>query len=452
MKIIIAGCGKIGSTILASLVAEGHEVVAIDTDPDVISEMNNIYDVMGAVGNCADSDVLKEAGIETTSLFVAVTGSDELNMLSCFLARRMGAHHTIARIRKPEYNDDSLDLLKKELHLSMAINPDLMAAKQLYNLLKFPSAVKIETFSNQAFELVEIILKPDSALDGMKLSDMRGKYQAKVLICVVQRGDEVFIPDGNFVLKSGDRVGISAAPAEITKFLRDLGVLQKKAKNVMILGGSRIAYYLATLLTGAGNTVKIIERDPDVAKDLAELLPKARIILGDGAKQELLMEEGLSESDAFVALTGMDEENILMSIFASSQNVPTVISKINRAEMSGLAERLNVDTVVSPRRYTAEALLRYARAVHNSMGSKVETLYQILDGSAEALEFTVSNDPKLVNIPLKDLKIKPNLLIAGILRGRKPIIPGGADIMLPEDRVVVVSAGQKLSDLSDILR
>ncbi len=452
MKIIVAGCGKIGSTIVASLLSEGHEVVAVDTDPDVITELTNIYDIMGAVGNCADSDLLTEVGIETTSLFVAVTGSDELNMLSCFLARRMGAHHTIARIRNPEYNDDSLDLLRKELHLSMAINPDMLAAKSLYNLLKFPSAVNIETFSGQAFELVEIRLKADSVLDGMKLSEMRGKYQAKVLVCVVQRGDEVFIPDGNFILKSGDRIGISASPAEITRFLRDLGILQKKAKNVMILGGSRIAYYLARMLSGAGNTVKIVEKDPAVAKDLAELLPGVRIILGDGARQELLMEEGLPDSDAFVALTGMDEENILMSIFASGQKVPTVISKINRTEMAALADKLSVDSVVSPRINTADVLVRYARSVHNSMGSKVETLYQLMDGKAEALEFTVSADAKFAGVPLKDLKFKPNLLIAGILRSRKSLIPGGSDVMLPDDRVVVVSAGQRLHDLSDILK
>ncbi len=450
MKIIIAGCGKIGTTILASLVAEGHDVVAIDHNPDIISEITNIYDVIGVCGNGAEIGTLSEAGADKAELFVAVTGSDEFNMLSCFIARKMGAAHTIARIRKPEYNDNSLGFMKQHLGLSMAINPELLAAHELYNILKLPAAVKIETFSHRNFEMVELKLKPDSVLDGMTLSQLRIKFKAKFLVCTVQRGDKIYIPDGNFSLKSGDKISITADIAELQKLLKEMGILQKQARNIMILGGSRTAYYLARRLIASGSSVKIIERDMERCNALSEALPKAVIIYGDGAQQELLMEEGLSSVDAFVSLTGMDEENILISIFASNQNVPTVISKVNRNELASLADKLGLDCLVSPKKIISDVLVRYARALENSLGSKVETLYKLMDDRAEALEFIVGQDFKNINIPLKDMKFHKNILLAGIIRGRQPIIPSGNDVILPGDRVIVISADRRLQDLSDI--
>ncbi|MBR6682029.1 MAG: Trk system potassium transporter TrkA [Clostridia bacterium] len=452
MKIIIAGCGKIGTTLIENLVVEGHDIVVIDNNPIAISEVTNIYDVMGICGNGVDSDVLMEAGISDAELFIAVAGSDELNMLSCFIAKRMGAKNTIARIRKPEYNDNSLGFMKSQLELSMAINPERLAAQELFNNLKVPSALKIETFSRRNFEMVELRLKEDSLLDGVKLLDIRNTFKAKVLVCCVQRGEGVFIPGGNFVLQSGDRIGITAPHSELQKFFKNIGLIQKKAKSVMILGGSRTAYYLAEMLNNIGSSVKIIDQDEKTCETLCELLPKSVIINGDGAKQEVLLEEGLRSVDAFVALTGMDEENILISIFASSQNVPKVISKVNREELIPMAERLGLESIISTEKLIADVLISYARALQNSLGSNIETLYKLMDGKVEALEFNVRENSRVIGIPLKELSILPNTLIGGIIRDRKTIIPAGDDAIQPGDKVIVIAADHKLQDLSDILR
>ncbi len=452
MKIIVIGCGKIGATILASLTAEGHDVIALDNNPEIIASITNIHDVMGVCGNGADCDTLEEANAANADLIVAATNSDELNMLACFLAKRMGAQHTIARIRNPEYNDKSLGFMRQHLDLSMAINPELLAAHELYNILKLPSAAKIETFSTRNFEMIELRLKSDSMLDGMNLIEMRNHFKAKFLICAVQRGDEAYIPDGNFVLQSGDKIGITATPAEITKLLREIGILQKQARKIMILGGSRTGYYLAKMLTNAGNSVTLIERDPKICEELCEALPKAVIINGDGAQQEILLEEGLLSVDAFVALTGMDEENILVASFAQSQNVPKVIAKINRDELIPLAEHWGLDCVVSPKKLISDILVQYARALKNSEGSSVETLYKLMDDKVEALEFRVKNDFPMLKVPFKELKTKKNTLIAGIVRDRKLIIPTGEDMLLSGDRVIVTAANQRIDSLSDILK
>lgn len=458
MKIIVCGCGKIGTSLLSSLASEGHDLLAIDKDPAAIAEVTNIYDVIGVCGNAADCETLEDAGIRDTDLFIAVTSSDELNMLACFLAGRMsgGRTHTIARIRNPEYNDASLDFMRRELGLSMAINPELLAARELFDILRMPSAVNIDAFSGRSFEIVELILKEDSVLDGITLQELRNTYKATVLVCTVQRGDEVMIPrGGTFTLRAGDRIGITATPAEISKFLRQIGLLQKKARRVMLLGGSRTAFYLAKLLTANGVDVKIIEQDPATAEDLAEKLPGVSIVLGDGAQQELLLEEGLRETDAFVALTGMDEENILISICAASQKVPKVISKINRDELSSMAEKLGLDSFISPRRIISDVLVQYARALENSQGTAVETLYKLNDGRAEALEFFVKDPIEgVTEVPIIVLgkMLKPNILIAGIIRSRKTIVPGPTDMIHPGDRVIVLAGGgHRLSDLGDIL-
>ncbi|MBQ4612716.1 MAG: Trk system potassium transporter TrkA [Clostridia bacterium] len=452
MKIIIVGCGKIGSTILASLTAEGHDVTAVEVDADLLTEITNVYDVMGVCGNGADCETLAEAGVADAELLVAATGSDEFNMLTCYLAGRMGARHTIARIRNPEYNDKSLNFMKQELGLSMAINPELLAAREMYHTLKLPTAAKVETFSRGNFEMIELHLKEDSPLIGVPLFELRSKFDAKFLVCVVGRGDEVYIPDGRFVLQAGDHVGITAARAEIHKLMRAIGAASKQARDVMILGGSRTAYYLAKQLLVSGSDVKIIDRDRAVCEELCDALPKAVVIHGDGSDQELLAEEGIRDMDAFVALTGMDEQNILLSFFAASQNVPKVISKINRPELAAMATRLGLDGIASPRRTITNVVLRYARALHNSMGSTIETLYSLMDDRAEAIEFLVQDEPSLVNVPLKELPLKPNILIAGIIRNRRPIIPAGDDRILPGDKVVLVVAGRRLQDIKDILK
>ena len=452
MNIIVVGCGKIGRTIVSSLVEEKHNVVAIDNNINVINEISNIFDVMGVYGSGTDCETLIEAGVENCELFVSATSSDELNMLSCYIARKMGAAHTIARIRKPEYNMKSQGFLKEQLNLSMSINPEMLAAREMFNILKLPSAVKIETFSGKSFEIIEIILKENSMFCGKRLTDIRSRMKAKFLVCVVQRGENVYIPDGNFILEEGDKIGLTASPSEIQKFLRSSGIDKKQAKNIMILGGSKLAYYLAKMLDASGNRVKIIERDKNNCSNLSESLPKAVIIHGDGAQQELLLEEGLDSLDAFVSLTGMDEENILISIFAATHNVPTVITKVNRDELAGMASKLGLDCIISPKKIVSDILLQYARALENSRGSNVETLYNIMDGKAEVLEFNVKSDFKQTDIPLKDLSLKPNILIAGIVRDRKPIIPSGNDEIKVGDKVIVLAANQRLNDLRDIIK
>ena len=453
MKIVIVGCGKIGSTILDSLVEEGHDVVGIDTDEKVVNEMMNMYDIMGVCGSGTDYAMLQEAGADNAEIFIAATSLDELNMISCFMAKKMGARHTIARIRNPEYNLENLGFLKQQLDLSMALNPESLAAVEMFNILQLPYAVKIQTFSQRNFEIIEMIIKEGSALAGMKLMDLRNKFKAKFLICVVRRGEEVYIPSGTFELKAGDKIGLTASIPEIQKLMRSLGLGNKKARNVMILGGSKIAYYLARMLLASGNGVKIIEQSHEKCEELSASLDKAVIIEGDGAQQELLLEEGLNTIDAFVALTGMDEENILISIFAATQKVPTVISKINRNELANMAAKLGLDCIISPKRIVSDVIVRYARALENSRGSNVETLYNIMDDKAEVLEFNVKGDFKQANIPLRDLELKKNILIAGIIRDRKPIIPSGDDCIMKNDKVIVVVASdQRLNDLSDIVK
>ena len=452
MKIVINGCGKIGKTILASLVAEGHDVVAIDNNPQVLAEITNIYDVMGVCGNGIDSDVLLEAGVKTADLVVAMTGSDEFNMLTCFLAKKLGAENTIARIRNPEYNDKSLSFMREQMDISLTINPELLASVELFNLLKLPSAAKVETFSARNFEIVEIKLKPDSALDGMKIMDLRNKFKAKFLISAVCRGEEAYIPDGNFVLKSGDRICISATTLEIVRLMKEIGIQQKSAKKIMILGGGKLAFYLAKKLSEGKNSVTIIEKKSEVCERLCEALPKVTVVNADGTDQEVLLEEGLLSVDAFVSLTGMDEQNILMSAYAQTKGVPKVITKINRGALIPLAESWGLDTVISPKVTVSNVLVQYARALENSQGSSVETLYKLMDEKVEVLEFTVKADSKIIEIPFKDLSLKPNTLVAGIVRNRKTIIPSGDDMFLPQDKVIILAANQRINKLSDIIR
>lgn len=452
MNIIVAGCGKIGKTIVSSLVSEGHNVTVIDKDKKVIEEITDTLDAMGVCGDAEGFETLEEAGVANADLFVAATNFDEINMLGCLLAKRMGAAHTIPRIRNPRYNADEIAFLRQQLDFSIAINPEFEAAKEAFNIIKFPSAVKVETFSRRNFEMIEFKLSNESVLDGMSLKDVRDKYEAKFLVCAVQRENEVTIPDGNFILRNGDKIGITGAPGEIQKFFKELGLLKKQAKNVVILGASRTAYYLTKMLLSNGNGVKIVDTDPEKCLDFATAFPGATVINGDGARQEVLLEEGLDSADAFAALTGIDEENILMSYFALSRNVPAVMTKVNRNELMGLSSKMGIDRIVSPRKTASDILVRYARALSNSVGSNVETLYKFFDDKAEALEFAVNSDFEYTGTPLSELSIKKNTLIAGILRGRKTVIPMGSDVILPDDRVIVVTSGEHIDSLDDIIR
>ena len=451
MKIIIFGCGKVGATLISSLTGEGHDIVAMDKAPSVVNEISTLYDVMGLCGTGVDSDAMSEAGVEDAELFIAVTGSDELNMLACFLARKMGAKHTLARIRTPEYNDQSLGFMKQCLNLSVTLNPDLLTAQEIFNVMRFPSAVKVETFSGRNLEIVELNLKEESPFAGMKLIDLRKKHSENFLVCVVMRGDEVYIPDGNFELKVGDRIGVTAPHSEIQKLLKNVGMPQKMPKNAMILGASKIGYYLAKMLVAAGVNVKVVDQYKAACESFSNRVPSTTVIVGDGMQPEVLLEEGIEDTDAFISLTGSDEVNVLSAFFANEQKVATVIAKVNRPELAQTSTKLGLECIVSPQKSVSDVLSRYVRALHNSIGSNVETLYKLVDGKAEVLEFNVRPDFRYGDVPLREMKLKSNILIAGIVRGRKPIIPSGNDVILPGDKVIVLAAGHTLCDLSDII-
>lgn len=453
MKIIIVGGGKVGKTIIESMLKEKHEVILVDNDPAVVGNVTNLYDVMGICANGTEYEKLLEAGVDKADLFIAVTGSDELNMLSCFAAKKIGARHTVARVRNSEYNTASWGFMKQQLEISMAVNPEKLAAEAIYDILKLPSATKVESFTARSFEMIEIIVKKGSAIDGMTLVDLRKKFSEKFLVCVVQRENDVFIPNGTFKVLSGDKIGVMVTNDDAHSILKKFGYPAKEAKNIMLIGASKTALYLADMLIKGRSSVKIIEKDPEVCDIVCERLSsKASVVCGDGMSREILLEEGMDGLDALVALTDRDEENILISFYALSKQVQKVIAKVNRNELSSISENLGLETTFSPKNIVADILVRYARAIGNSIGSKVETLYSLFGGNAEALEFNVEQDFEFAGVPIKKLETKPGILVAGITRGDEALIPGGDDCILSGDKVIVVAKGERLCNLSDILK
>lgn len=453
MKIIIVGGGKVGKTIIESMLKEKHEVILVDNDPAVVGNVTNLYDVMGICANGTEYEKLLEAGADKADLFIAVTGSDELNMLSCFAAKKIGARHTVARVRNSEYNTASWGFMKQQLEISMAVNPEKLAAEAIYDILKLPSATKVESFTARSFEVIEIIVKKGSAIDGMTLVDLRKKFSEKFLVCVVQRENDVFIPNGTFRVLSGDKIGVMVTNDDAHSILKKFGYPAKEAKNIMLIGASKTALYLADMLIKGRSSVKIIEKDPEVCDIVCERLSsKASVVCGDGMSREILLEEGVDGLDALVALTDRDEENILISFYALSKQVQKVIAKVNRNELSSISENLGLETTFSPKNIVADILVRYARAIGNSIGSKVETLYSLFGGNAEALEFNVEQDFEFADVPIKKLETKPGILVAGITRGNEALIPGGDDCILSGDKVIVVAKGERLCNLSDILK
>lgn len=452
MKVIVVGCGKIGKAIIDSLTEEGHDVTAMDLDMQVVESVATSYDVMAVCGSATSREMLLSAGAPDADLFVAVTESDEINMLSCFVAKKMGARYTVARIRQSDYNDSGLDYLIKELDLSMALNPESMTAEALFNLLKMPSTIGVETFAGKRLQIMEFIIKEKSPLDGATLADIRSKSSVPFLACVVQRGDEVCVPTGSYKLRGGDKIAFMVRVSEAHKFLKAMQVVQRQAKDVILLGASNTAYYLAKMLLANNFSVKIIEMDEHRCTEVAEKLSHATMICGDGTNLDLLLEEGIKSTAAFVALTGKDEDNILMSFYAMNEHVPQVISKVSHTELATLAGKLGLDCIVTSQKIVADVITRYARALRSSLGNKVETRYALADDKAEALEFSVLADCALSDVPLKNLKLKPNYIIAGIIRGNETIIPSGSDVIMTGDKVIVVAVGSRLFDLSEILR
>ncbi|WP_024346653.1 Trk system potassium transporter TrkA [Lacrimispora indolis] len=451
MKIIIVGCGKVGTTLAEQLNNEHHDIMLIDKNAGVINSITERIDVMGVVGNGAVYKVQMEAGIQETDLLIATTNSDELNMLCCLIAKKAGNCHTIARIRNPEY-DSEIRYIREELGLSMTINPEMAAAMEIARLLQFPSAIKIDTFAKGRIEILKFLVPDQSILDNMMVREVLTKLHCNVLICAIEHGNDVIIPSGQSVMTAGDKISFIASPSEANKFFKQAGIDNNTVKTAMLVGGGKITYYVAKLLENSKINVKILEQNLDRCNELSELLPRAMVIHGDASNQDLLLQEGIGQIDAFASLTGFDEENIMLSLYAASQSKAKLITKVNRIAFENVINSMNLGSVIYPKLITAETILQYVRAMQNSMGSNVETLYKIVADRAEALEFRVAKEPSIVGIPLEKLELKKNLLVASISRRGRFISPRGKDTIEEGDRVIVVTTVTGLNDLRDILR
>ncbi len=450
MKIVIIGDGKVGYKLAKQLSSEKYDIILIDNNEEKLRKSIERMDVFCVAGEGGSVEVQQRADVPHADLVIACTSTDECNMLSCLIARRLGARHTIARVRNPIYYKQ-IDFLKKDLHLSMVVNPELIVAGDITRLLLFPDASKVETFVKGRVELVEFPIHCGK-LEGLSLSELYARFQVQVLVCAVESGETVLIPDGDYILKAGDKLHIAASHQNMEQFFKKIALRKEKIKNAMICGGGRVAYYLASQLCNLGMNVKIIERNRERCEELCELLPKATIINGDATEHDLLIEEGIEKTDAFIALTGMDEENIIMSLFASKQSVSKVIVKINEDRRAMMIDELGLDSIVSAKTATADAILGYVRARRNSQCSaNVETMYQLLDGRVEALEFIIKSENAYTGVPLKDLNLKVNNIIACIARGRKIIIPNGDDSIQVGDSVVIITMTKQIRNLDDIL-
>ena len=451
MKIIVVGCGKVGAAVIGQLSREGHDISVIDVDSTVVTDISNNYDVMGLVGNGASHSLQMEAGIETADLLLAVTDSDELNLLCCLIAKKAGGCNTIARVRSPIYNEE-ITFLKEELGLSLTVNPEYAAATEAARVLRFPSAVHIETFARGKVEIVKVRIPEKSVLDGCQLMDIHKRTGTDVLISTVERGNQVEIPNGSFVLKAGDVISIVASKQNTRDFVERIGLSSRRVRDCMIVGGGKIAFYLAQQLIESGIHVKIIDKDRDRCEELSAQLPKAVILHADASNQDILREEGITACESFVTLTGLDEENLFLSMFAQSVSKAKVITKVDRLGFDDIIKRLDLGTIIHPKNITADNIVRYVRALQNSIGSNVESLYKIIDDKVEALEFLIQRDSPIIGIPLAELKVKPGVLIACISRGGRIMIPNGASRILEGDSVIVVTSHLGFGDIRDILR
>jgi len=450
MKIIIVGLGKVGQTLAVELSREDNDITVIDKNETIVEEFSSQYDLMGIVGNGSSHLTQVEAGIETADLLIAVTASDELNLLCCLIAKKAGNCHTIARVRNPVYNAE-VDFIKEELGLAMIINPELAAALEIARILKFPSAIDVDSFAKSRVDLLKFRVSEESVLNGKRISDLPSRIRGRILICAVERGEELIIPDGNCILRARDRVSVVGGTNDANEFFRQAGIVSNRVKNIMIVGGGSIAFYLAKMLIPAGIRVKIVEKSEERCEVLSELLPKATVICGDGTDKELLEEEGLGRTESFAALTNIDEENILLSLYAKKVADTKVITKVNRITFEEVIRDLDLDTVIHPKEITSEHIITYVRSMKNSLGSNVETLHKIIDNKAEALEFIIRSRSRAVDVPLQDLKIRKGVLVACISRKGKVIIPRGSDTMRIGDTVVIVTQHKGLGDIDDIL-
>ena len=450
MKIVIVGDGKMGFALTERLSKDGHDVVVIDRNARLLEECQQSFDVMAVQGNGASMEVLMEAGVESADLLIAVTNSDEINILCCMMANKLGHVHTIARVRSPEYVSQ-LGFLKDEMGLSMTINPEYATAREIYHLLQVPSFLKRDRFAKGRVEIVEIKVSKGSPLLGKPLSTLSELCKAGVLVCAVERENEAYIPSGGFVLEEEDNIYVTADSRDLSILIKDLDLMREKIKQVMIVGGSRSAFYLAQRLLASGVGVKIIEQDPVKCVELSTALPRAMVIEADGSRQDILLEEGIDKTDAVVTLTNIDEENLIMAMYAVKRKVPKVIAKINRTEYIETFQNLGVDTFINPKTLCSSDIVRYVRAMENTSGGSVKALHYIVGGKAEALEFVATESTRHRGESLAKIKLREGILIACIMRQGKIIIPSGSDHMEQDDIVIVVTTAQTaIKDLNDI--
>ncbi len=449
MKIIIVGIGKVGYTLAKHLSAEDNDVAVIDKSQEAIDWAGDSLDVMCLKGSGLSTSALLDVNVRETDLIIATTPSDEVNMLCCLTAKRLGAKNTVARIRDPEYARE-VSVLKQELGLNMIINPELEAANEIGRVLRFPTAINVETFANRKVELIAFRVKAGDKLVGRRLAEVMGSIKLPILFCTAVRGEEVIIPDGTFVPREEDLMYIAGKPSAITDFFKYEGKYQKQVKTAVLIGGGRIAYYLGLGMSQMGIKIKIIEQSRKRCDELDELLPNCVIIHGDGTDEELLAEEHVDAAGAVVTLTGKDEENLLTALFASHMKVPKVIAKINRGNYEGIIKTLGVDSVVSPKNVTSAQIIRYVRALRNTIGCNVETLHRIADGKAEALEFIAREGSRHLGEPFKNIRFKKHFLVVSIVRNGNIIIPTGNDCIKVHDNVIVVTRSSNVNDLNDI--
>jgi len=449
MDIVIVGIGKFGKELTANLSKENHNITIIDNKPSIIESVVNQYDVMGYCGNAASYTTQKEAYVNKADLFIATTSSDETNILCCLVAKKLGVKRTIARIRNPEYATQ-VQLMQNELGISLTLNPDLDTAHEIYRTIRFPSAVKVESFANGKVDLVETVVTKDSLICNKSLAEIKEKYKVNILVCAVMRDDKVVIPNGTFVLKENDYVYICSSARSKTNAFKKLKLFKTNLKSAMIIGGGRVTFYLARLLLNSGISVKIIDKNDDICKSLSDTFPEALIIHGDATNHQLLEEEGIATTDAFVTLTGLDETNIILSSYAKNKNCDKVITKVNNPSFDVILNSVGLDSIASPKEIFTNHIITYTRGMEKSLDSEFKTLHRLVENEVEALEFNILKETKYTSTPLKNLKIKPGFLLASIIRENKVIIPSGNDTLEPLDSVVIVTTNKNIRDMSEI--
>ena len=451
MNIIIVGCGKVGYTLVEQLSNEEHNIIVVDKNADKVQYITDNLDAMGVIGNGVSYQTLQEAGVSTADLVIAVTGSDEENLLCCLIAKKTGNCQTIARVRNPIYNSE-IDFLKEEFGLAMIINPELTAAREIAKMFQFPSAIRVDSFARGHVEMLHCKLTKDSPLIGVKLANLHQKVKVNVLVCEVIRGEDVIIPNGNFVFQEGDIIAIASSRKNAMTFFKNAGIMKNPVKNAILAGGGKISYYLAKALITSGIDVTIIEQNPSRADFLSEELPEATIILGDATDQSLLEQEEYQTADGFACLTGLDEENILLALHVNANSKAKTVTKVNRISFQNVIDKLDLGSIIYPRVTTADYIVKYVRSASAAQhDNNVETLYKLANGKAEALEFNITDKSGITDIPLQQLKIRKNTLIGSIYRNGNVIFPGGQDMIKVGDTVMVVLSGYRLSDIEDIL-